>query len=221
MPRNEFAEVPAAYQQFGRMSSAGWARSAPMKALFYSHVHPEIWVTGFMFRSRYKANFPSRIAFAVASQVDSRTILDSVGADRLLGRGDMLFLSSSSPKPRRVQGAFIGEEEVELLAAHWRTHAPQKLAEIPLEELAREAEVAAVMQEPNGRGGLSEADSLYDRALQLATSNRQLSTSLLQRRLRIGYPRAARLMDQLEEEGIVASSAEPGKPREVLYRPEG
>ncbi len=167
-----------------------------------------------------KANFPSRIAFAVASQVDSRTILDSAGAERLLGRGDMLFISSDSPKPRRVQGVFISEEESAALSEHWRQLPPNAdLPQIPLENMAREAETAAA--ESTGDGGdFDEGDSLYERALQVAAANRQLSTSLLQRRLRIGYPRAARLMDQLEEEGIVAASGEPGKPREVIYLPD-
>ncbi|MCI0888578.1 MAG: DNA translocase FtsK, partial [Chloroflexi bacterium] len=166
-----------------------------------------------------KANFPSRIAFAVASQVDSRTILDTVGADRLLGRGDMLFLSSDAPKPRRVQGAFVSDEETERLTDHWRTHKPIEVQDMPLEELAIAAEV--VQAEAQSNEPLDETDSLYDRALQLARTNGQISTSLLQRRLRIGYPRAARLMDQLQDEGIVGSSAEPGKPREVLQRPSG
>ena len=155
----------------------------------------------------------------MASQVDSRTILDAVGADRLLGRGDMLFLSSDAPKPRRVQGAFVSDEETERLAEHWRTHKQIEVPEIPLEELGIAAEVARA--EAGGSEAANDADSLYDRALQLANTNRQLSTSLLQRRLRIGYPRAARLMDQLQDEGIVAASAEPGKPREVLQRPQG
>ena len=163
-----------------------------------------------------KANFPSRIAFAVASQVDSRTILDSVGAERLIGRGDMLFLSSDSPKPRRVQGVYISEDETAALSEHWRSLPVGDLPAVPLEEMAREVETAeAAAEGPD----LDEADSLYDRALQLAATNRQLSTSLLQRRLRIGYPRAARLMDQLEDDGVVASSGEPGKPREVIAVP--
>jgi S-DNA-T family DNA segregation ATPase FtsK/SpoIIIE len=165
-----------------------------------------------------KANFPSRIAFAVASQVDSRTILDLAGAERLLGRGDMLFLSNDAPKPRRVQGAYIGDEEIASLADHWRKHPKLPLPDLDIEAMARAAEVAAA--EAEASVDLDDADSLYDRALQLAGANRVLSTSLLQRRLRIGYPRAARLMDQLEEEGIVASSSEPGKPREVLYHPD-
>ncbi len=167
-----------------------------------------------------KANFPSRIAFYVASQIDSRTILDFGGAESLLGRGDMLFLSSDSPKARRVQGVFISEEETAALSDHWREQPPDSnLREIPLEEMAREAEVAEA-ESSGGGGDFDENDSLYDRALQVAAANRQLSTSLLQRRLRIGYPRAARLMDQLEEEGIVASTGDPGKPREVIYIPD-
>ena len=167
-----------------------------------------------------KANFPSRIAFAVASQVDSRTILDSAGAERLLGRGDLLFISSDSPKPKRVQGVFISEDESAALSEHWRQlPSNANLPEISLENMAREAETAAAESAGDG-GDFDEGDSLYERALQVAAANRQLSTSLLQRRLRIGYPRAARLMDQLEEEGIVAASGEPGKPREVIYLPD-
>ncbi|MDE2836478.1 MAG: DNA translocase FtsK [Chloroflexota bacterium] len=167
-----------------------------------------------------KANFPSRIAFAVASQVDSRTILDSAGAERLLGRGDMLFISSDSPKPKRVQGVFISEDESAAISEHWRQLPPDaNLPEIPLENMAREAETAAAESAGDG-GDFDEGDSLYERALQVAAANRQLSTSLLQRRLRIGYPRAARLMDQLEDEGIVAAAGEPGKPRDVIYLPD-
>jgi DNA segregation ATPase FtsK/SpoIIIE-like protein len=166
-----------------------------------------------------KANFPSRIAFAVASQVDSRTILDSVGAERLLGRGDMLFLSADSPKAKRVQGVFISDEETERLGDYWRSHPEIGLPEIPLDDLAREAEMQAVQKGLATEAGMSsDNDSLYDRAMQLATSNRALSTSLLQRRLRIGYPRAARLMDQLEDEGVIAPTSEPGKPRPVLLK---
>jgi len=166
-----------------------------------------------------KANFPSRVSFAVASQVDSRTILDSVGAERLLGKGDMLFLSSDAPKPKRVQGVFISEEETEALADHWRRQPVGGLPEIDLEGLAYAAERAdAVRQEAEVE--LDESDSLYDKAVQLAVSGGQMSISLLQRRLRIGYPRAARLMDQLVDDGIVGGVGEPGKPRDVIYRPE-
>lgn len=163
-----------------------------------------------------KANFPSRISFAVPSQVDSRTILDTAGAERLIGRGDMLFLSADAPRPRRVQGVYISEEEAEALAEHWRQAIGPPPADIPLELLARDAALGA---EESGLPP-SEQDTLFDKAVALAAHHRQLSTSLLQRRLGIGYPRAARLMDQLEEEGIVAPSTQPSKAREVLYRPE-
>ena len=162
-----------------------------------------------------KANFPSRISFAVASQVDSRTILDAAGADRLLGRGDMLYLSADAAKPRRVQGVLITEEETELLAEHWRQHPNLPLSEISLEGMAAEAEIAAAEQDAY----LDAGDSMYEKALKVAVTNGHLSTSLLQSRLAIGYPRARRLMEQLEEEGIVAASAGPGKPREVIYAP--
>lgn len=163
-----------------------------------------------------KANFPSRIAFAVASQVDSRTILDMAGAERLLGRGDMLYLSSDAAKPRRVQGVLITEVETDVLADHWRAHPPLPLADIPLDDMAREAEMVAAEKDAMINAG----DTLYDQALQVAALNRQLSTSLLQRKLGIGYPRAAKLMDQLEEAGIVGASSAPGKPREVLFLPD-
>jgi S-DNA-T family DNA segregation ATPase FtsK/SpoIIIE len=164
-----------------------------------------------------KANFPSRIAFAVASQVDSRTIIDTAGAERLLGRGDMLYLSPDSAKARRVQGVLITEEETDVLADHWRSHPPRALPEVSLEDMAREAEMAAAIKE---EATFEETDSLYDKALAVAAANRQLSTSLLQRKLRIGYPRAARLMDQLEDEGIVGASGEAGKARDVIYLPD-
>ena len=164
-----------------------------------------------------KANFPTRISFAVASQVDSRTILDMAGAERLLGRGDMLFLSRDSAKPRRVQGVFISEEEAAELAEHWRQSSGSPVRPFQLEEMAQEAEVTAA--EIQAAEHDDDQDNLYQRALDLAIRHRQVSTSLLQRRLRIGYPRAARLMDLLEQEGVVRSGSEPGKAREVLAPP--
>ena len=164
-----------------------------------------------------KANFPTRISFAVASQVDSRTILDMAGAERLLGKGDMLFLSRDSAKPRRVQGVFISEEEAAELAEHWQQSSGGPVRPFQLEEMAQEAEVTAA--EIQAAEHDDDQDNLYQRALDLAIRHRQVSTSLLQRRLRIGYPRAARLMDLLEQEGVVRSGSEPGKAREVLAPP--
>lgn len=153
-----------------------------------------------------KANFPSRIAFAVMSQVDSRTILDTPGADKLLGRGDMLFLPVDRAKPTRIQGAFLTDPEVEAVVNFWHeSNGPA----MPQLEITVDEETGF---EPSGNGG---GDSLFAQAEALAATRTQLSTSLLQRRLRIGYPRAARLMDELEEAGVVGPG-EAGKPRTVI-----
>ena len=155
-----------------------------------------------------KANFPSRISFAVMSQIDSRTILDSVGAEKLLGRGDMLYMPIDKPKPSRVQGAFLNDAEIEgVVSAYENLNAPS----LP--------ELVVTFDDAGAEGGTSssavDGDSLFDQAVGLTQSQKTLSVSLLQRRLRIGYPRAARLMDELEDERIVGAG-EPGKPRPVL-----
>ena len=150
-----------------------------------------------------KANIPSRISFAVVSQVDSRTILDAAGAEKLLGRGDMLFLSGDTPKPQRVQGAFVSDKETETFMEHWRKQSGPRLPEFNLEPEVAESGSGDVS---NGSVGGGPRDAMLDKAIELASSHSQVSTSLLQRRLRIGYPRAARLMDQLEDEGIVRRS---------------
>ena len=153
-----------------------------------------------------KANFPSRVAFAVMSQVDSRTILDTPGADKLLGRGDMLFLPVDRAKPMRIQGAFLTDPEVEAVVSFWHEAKgpPMQRLEITLDDDPAPAASAS-----------GDTDSLFDQAQALASTRTQLSTSLLQRRLRIGYPRAARLMDELEDAGIVGPG-EAGKPRIVI-----
>jgi S-DNA-T family DNA segregation ATPase FtsK/SpoIIIE len=153
-----------------------------------------------------KANFPARVSFAVAAQVDSRTILDSGGAEKLLGQGDMLFLPPDAPRPKRLQGSFVSESEIMRVVSFWigqrgqPTYVPQ-LAE----DLAKASGSAAVSAE----------DPLLENARRLALEHSRISTSFLQRRLGIGYPRAARLMDLLEAQGIVAPG-EPGKSRQVL-----
>jgi len=155
-----------------------------------------------------KANFPSRISFAVMSQIDSRTILDSVGAEKLLGRGDMLYMPIDKPKPSRVQGAFLKDAEIEgVVSAYENMNAPN------LPELVVSFDDAAA--EGATSSSALDGDSLFDQAVGLTQSQKTLSVSLLQRRLRIGYPRAARLMDELEDEGVVGAG-EPGKPRPVL-----
>lgn len=155
-----------------------------------------------------KANFPSRMAFAVTSQIDSRVILDTVGAERLLGRGDMLYLPPDASKPMRVQGTYVSDEEIEALVAYWQQLGTPQYDGADLEEV----ETLAKPAEPG-------ADDLYDRAVELAQRTGRISVSLLQRRLGIGYPRAARLVDLLEERGII-SSAEDGRTREVLVQGE-
>ena len=153
-----------------------------------------------------KANFPSRISFAVMSQIDSRTILDSVGADKLLGKGDMLFKPIDKPKPSRVQGAFVSDIEVDSVVKLWKknTYPNMKYLEISNND---ESGINNIE--------ISENDSLFNNALELSKSQKTLSVSFLQRRLRIGYPRAARLMDELEEAGVVGPG-EPGKARPVI-----
>jgi S-DNA-T family DNA segregation ATPase FtsK/SpoIIIE len=147
-----------------------------------------------------KANIPSRISFAVSSQVDSRTILDGSGAEKLLGRGDMLFLPTNLPKPKRLQGAFISDEEVEKLTTHWKKANNFK----PLPEMA-------LQNMPPSQ----PKDSLLEQAQELAGQYRRLSASLLQRKLGIGFIKASSLVDQLEELGIL-ESGEPGKSRNVI-----
>ena len=149
-----------------------------------------------------KANIPTRISFAVTSQVDSRTILDMVGAEKLLGRGDMLFMPTDAAKPYRLQGTYVSDEEIEEIVGFWKAQGPVNYVE-------------AFANASIEHGSDGTTDELYDKALELARQHTRISTSLLQRRLRIGYARAARLIDTMEEAGIVGPS-EGGKSREVL-----
>jgi len=150
-----------------------------------------------------KANIPSRIAFAVSSSIDSRTILDMGGAEKLLGRGDMLFLSAGASKPVRVQGAYLSDQEVEKVVDF--TIAQQK-AQYQDEMIPSEIEEVSIEE---------QTDDLYDEAVQLVTDMQTASVSLLQRRFRVGYSRAARIVDQMEMRGVVGPS-EGSKPRQVL-----
>jgi S-DNA-T family DNA segregation ATPase FtsK/SpoIIIE len=140
-----------------------------------------------------KANFPTRISFAVTSQVDSRTILDGGGAEKLLGRGDMLYMPTEAGKPKRLQGCFVSDAEVERLVYFWGS---QKLEEAAAQLRVEDIKPMAT----TGRGAPYPRDPLLESALQLAEEYSNVSTSFLQRKLHIGYPRAARLMEQLEEE---------------------
>jgi S-DNA-T family DNA segregation ATPase FtsK/SpoIIIE len=170
-----------------------------------------------------KANFPSRIAFRVASKVDSRTILDQNGAEALLGNGDMLFLPPGKSEPLRLQGAFIGTEESERVMEWYvkRREARQAAAresaeaESDILETVRALEAAAAGGSGADGGDGSDRDSLFREAAEACIQNQNGSTSLLQRRLRIGYGRAARIIDQLEMAGIL-SPPDGSKPRDVL-----
>ena len=159
-----------------------------------------------------KANFPTRIAFAVSSQVDSRTILDGGGAEKLLGRGDMLYQPTDAAKPKRLQGVYVSDQEIERLVGFWTQERFRDLQRQIYDDLLDAAK-------PEVDELFGADDPLYERARTLAMEHTRMSTSMLQRRLRVGYPRAARLMDMLEEKGVVAES-EGGSSRKVLVREE-
>ena len=159
-----------------------------------------------------KANFPTRIAFAMSSQVDSRTVLDSAGAEKLLGRGDMLYLPTDAAKPRRIQGVYVSDEEIEQLVSFWTQDRFQGQDREMFDHLLDEAQAHPEEQESD--------DPMLARAKDLAQEHRSISTSMLQRRLRIGYPRAARLMDMLEDQGIVAAAEGSGSRQVMLKEPE-
>jgi len=159
-----------------------------------------------------KANFPARLAFTVASSIDSRVILDTNGAESLLGRGDMLFLSPEVGTPVRAQGALVSDDEITRVIDFWEKAA----AEDP--SLAA-GEEAAPWEDLIEAEGEADSDKLVEQAIEIVRQSQRASTSLLQRRLRIGYPRAARLMDELEELGVVGPSQGGGREREVLLSP--
>jgi S-DNA-T family DNA segregation ATPase FtsK/SpoIIIE len=157
-----------------------------------------------------KANFPARMSFAVASSVDSRVILDVAGAESLLGRGDMLFLPPEAGSPVRVQGVWVTDQEVEKVISFWqKTYEQPETESPPWDEMLEQEAI------------LADRDELVDKAIELVARTQRASASLLQRQLRIGYPRASRLMDELEEMGIVGPSQGGGREREVLVDSDG
>ncbi|MCK9378587.1 MAG: hypothetical protein M0P97_00375 [Candidatus Moranbacteria bacterium] len=178
-----------------------------------------------------KANITTRIALQVATQIDSRTILDMAGAEKLLGRGDMLFLSSDSAKPVRVQGVLIEEEEVRKVVKFWKRQKDNFIGEdddvesdLNLENSGSEnggfsSNGMSSHQEidfsASPTGSSDQSDDLYDEAKRIVVESKRASSSLLQRRLRVGYTRAARLVDMLEENGVVGP-ANGSKPRDIL-----
>jgi S-DNA-T family DNA segregation ATPase FtsK/SpoIIIE len=159
-----------------------------------------------------KANIPSRLAFAVSSLADSRVILDQPGAERLIGKGDMLLLTASSSVARRVQGAWVGEDEVRKVVGHWRRQSEPRY----VEGVEGDDNASAG---GNGAAGADDDDEMLEAAMELVVRSQLGSTSMLQRKLRVGFARAGRLMDLLERRGIVGPS-EGSKARAVLMTPE-
>ena len=158
-----------------------------------------------------KANIPARIAFTVASQIDSRTILDQIGAEKLLGQGDMLMLTPSMSKPKRIQGAWVTDEEITKLTNHLKMQSPPQYNN----------EIVSQPVQINGKGGVvmdfdgGNEDDLYRDAVQVVLDAKKASASLLQRRLRVGYSRASRIIESMEEQGIVGPP-DGARPRDVL-----
>ncbi|NTW62428.1 DNA translocase FtsK [Candidatus Saccharibacteria bacterium] len=158
-----------------------------------------------------KANIPARIAFTVASQIESRIILDQIGAEKLLGSGDMLMMTASMSKPKRVQGAWVTDTEVHKITDHLRMQSPPQYND----------EVVSQPVHLNGKGGVvmdfdtSNDDDMYKDAVRVVIDSNKASASLLQRRLRVGYARAARLIETMEDQGIIGP-ADGARPREVL-----
>lgn len=208
---DELADLMAAR---GREMEAGIVRLAQMARAVGIHLivatqRPSVEViTGLI-----KANITSRIAFQVASQVDSRTVLDMAGAEKLLGLGDMLFVSAEISKPKRIQGAFVSEKEIQRVVDFVKKHTEQ----VPGQEESLNLELEKSLDQNLSSDIFleGEEDPLYEEAKRLVIKTRRASASFLQRRLRLGYARAARLMDMLEERGVV-SPGEGAKPRQVL-----
>ena len=161
-----------------------------------------------------KANISSRVAFQVASKMDSRVILDQGGAEQLLGNGDMLYLAPGTSIPQRVHGAFVGDDEVQRVADDWR----QRGMADYLEEVTQESVVVGMPGIATDEDEDGEKDELYDEAVAFVAQSRRASISAVQRRLRVGYNRAARIIETMEEVGVISPMATNGN-REVLIPP--
>lgn len=163
-----------------------------------------------------KANFPSRIAFSVASGSDSRVILDKTGAENLLGQGDMLFLAADAAGPLRVQGCYVSEDEVRAVVQHWQTW-QQDLIDAGLRSTKRSAPWERGLER---RKLVADTDPMLEEIIELVAQSKEISASLIQRRLGLGYPRAARIMDLLEELGVVGEVVPGGRSRKVIIPPD-
>jgi len=162
-----------------------------------------------------KANMPSRISFRVASKVDSRTILDSNGSEALLGRGDMLFLPPATSRLLRLHGSLVTEKEINKVVEWWKAQSGPQYNENFLKPVG---DGEAQIDDPDDEDSAG-LDEVYEEAVRLVVESGKASTSLLQRRLRLGYGRAARLLDMMQRDGII-SAPDGSRPREVLKRPE-
>lgn len=162
-----------------------------------------------------KANFPARVSFAVASSIDSRVILDHSGAESLMGRGDMLFLGPDAAGPRRLQGCYVSDEEVNAVVEYWARWFEDEIAA----GRAQRPGMAPWERGLTRREVLAETDPMLEQAIEVVIAEQEASASLLQRRLGLGYPRAARIMDLLHELGIVGEATSGGRTREVLVKP--
>ncbi|MDO5785090.1 MAG: DNA translocase FtsK [Eubacteriales bacterium] len=185
------------------------ARAAGMHLVVATQRPSTDVITGIM-----KSNIPSRIAFAVASQVESRIILDTTGAEKLIGKGDMLYAPIGMTKPLRIQGCFVSSEEIERVIAHAKATASAEYSEEIMEQIERHAENSGDSG-AGGYNGAEDEDELLPQAITIVVESGQASVSMLQRRLKLGYARAARLVDQMEQRGIVGPF-EGSKPRQVL-----
>jgi len=174
-------------------------------------------ITGLM-----KANIPSRIAFSVASAMESRIILDTMGAEKLVGRGDMLFSPIGTGKPQRVQGCFVTDGEVEAVANYVKQHYVADYDQQVLEEIEKKAVQTgkkAATADPEPSAEELDGDELLPAAVDVILETGQASVSMLQRRLKLGYARAARIVDEMEEKGIVGPF-QGSKPRSILITKE-
>ena len=186
------------------------ARAAGMHLVVATQRPSSDVITGIM-----KANIPSRIAFAVASQIESRIILDTTGAEKLIGKGDMLYAPLGEGKPLRVQGCFISNEEIESVIEKIKETSTAEYSEEILEHIERQAEQADSKSGGSSGDPGEDEDEMIEEAIDVIMESRQASTSMLQRRLKLGYSRAARIIDQIEERGIIGPF-EGSKPRQIL-----
>jgi len=193
---------------------AAKARAAGMHLIIATQRPSVDVVTGVI-----KANIPTRVAFAVSSQVDSRTILDIAGAEKLLGRGDMLFNPIGSNKPSRVQGCYVGDDEVEAVVDFVKKGQASEYDQEVIDEIERQAVLDKKDKNISSDDGDDDSDPMFNSAVEVAVENGQISTSMLQRKLKLGYARAARIIDQMHERGIVGPF-EGSKPRQVLITAE-